>query len=313
MVKQCSFFLSCFSCFGKFAESEVLEDGIGELPEFGVVNLSWGLGVDSFSGFLNPGPLFSSDGVVLRFSEFLKSSLDLIIGEGSIMVGIEMFEGLLGELFGDTSFSSSSLITMFSLVLSSLFLSNFAESEVFEEGIGEMEEFFVVNFTWGLGVDLGSFSLNPFPLISSDGVVHGFSEVLNSNFDLIIGESLVVIGIEMFESSLGLSPGDALCSCLFSSGFLGIMAESEMFEEGIGESVEFFLVNFTWGGRVDLGSFSLNPFPLISSDGVVKRFSEFLKSNLDLIIGEGSIMVGIKLLETFFGLFPGKASSFSFN
>jgi hypothetical protein len=45
---------------------------------------------------------------------------------------------------------------------------------------------------------------------------------------------------------------------------------------------------------------------------VVKGFGELLKSNLDLIVRERSVVVGIKLMEAFFGLFPGKAFSFVF-
>jgi len=61
------------------AETEVVHDGVGEFKEFIVVNHTWGLGVDLCSGFFDPFPLFSSDGVFLGCSELLKSDLDFII------------------------------------------------------------------------------------------------------------------------------------------------------------------------------------------------------------------------------------------
>jgi len=64
---------------GKMADSEVFEDGIGEKEEFVLINFTWGLGVDLFTGLLNPFPLIFGDGMVLRFSKLLKSYLDLIV------------------------------------------------------------------------------------------------------------------------------------------------------------------------------------------------------------------------------------------
>jgi hypothetical protein len=89
-----------------FAEIEVLEDGVGELVEFFLVNFTWVLGVNLLSGGFNPFPLISGDGVVEGFSEFLKSDFDLIVGKGSTVVGIESLESFSGESFGDTSFTS---------------------------------------------------------------------------------------------------------------------------------------------------------------------------------------------------------------
>ena len=76
----------------EMAETEVMEDGISELPEFMFVNFTWSLGVDLFAGGLNPFPFFLSDDVVLLFSHCLKSYFDLFDGEGSVVVGIEGFE-----------------------------------------------------------------------------------------------------------------------------------------------------------------------------------------------------------------------------
>jgi len=80
------------------AEIEVLEDGVGESVELFVVNFTWSLGVDSLSGLLNPSPLFLGDGVVLGFSKLLKSNLDLIVGEGIVVVGVEVLVSSLGKL-----------------------------------------------------------------------------------------------------------------------------------------------------------------------------------------------------------------------
>lgn len=56
------------SLFSKVADLEMLEDGIGKFIEFLVINLSWGLGVNLSSSFLNPFPLISGESVVLGFS-----------------------------------------------------------------------------------------------------------------------------------------------------------------------------------------------------------------------------------------------------
>jgi hypothetical protein len=188
--------------FSEVAEIEVSEDGVGESEEFFLVNFTWGLFVNSFAGLLNPFPFGISDDVVLGFSELLKSSFDLTVGEGSVVVSIEGFETFF-SLFPVNALSSS---------FSSFFLhfsSDGAEIEVSEEGVGELVEFFSVNFTWGLGVDLFTGLLNPFPFGISDFVVKGFSELLNSNFDFIVGEEFAIVGIEGFETFVSKSSGDA--------------------------------------------------------------------------------------------------------
>jgi len=120
------------------ADIEVSEDGVGESEELFLVNFTWGLGVNSFSGFLDPFPFFSGDGVVLGFSKFLKSSFDFIVGEGAILVSIKFLESSSG-LFPVDAYSS--------------FSCEVAEFEVFKDGVGEFEELSLVNFTWGLGVN----------------------------------------------------------------------------------------------------------------------------------------------------------------
>jgi len=188
--------------FSEVAEIEVSEDGVGESEEFFLVNFTWGLFVNSFAGLLNPFPFGISDDVVLGFSELLKSSFDLTVGEGSVVVSIEGFETFFSLfLVNALSSSFSSFLLHFS--------SDGAEIEVSEEGVGELVEFFSVNFTWGLGVDLFTGLLNPFPFGISDFVVKGFSELLNSNFDFIVGEEFAIVSIEGFETFVSKSFGDA--------------------------------------------------------------------------------------------------------
>ena len=108
-----AFFLSVLSSFmsdssitfsSDFAEIEVMEDGISELPEFMFVNFTWSLGVDLFAGGLNPFPFFLSDDMVLLFSHCLNSYFDLFDGEGSVVVGIEVCETISSHFVADASF-----------------------------------------------------------------------------------------------------------------------------------------------------------------------------------------------------------------
>ena len=82
--------------FSEMAEIEVSGNGVDESVEFFLVNFTWGLGVNSFTGLLNPSPFYISDDVVLGFSELLKSSFDLIVVEGLVVVGIKSGVNLLG-------------------------------------------------------------------------------------------------------------------------------------------------------------------------------------------------------------------------
>jgi hypothetical protein len=185
-----------------------------------------------------------------------------------------------------------------------------AEIEVSEDSVGESEEFFHVNFTWGLGVNSLSSFLDPFPFFFGDGVVLGFSKSLKSNLDFIVGEGTTLVSVKSFESLFGLSPVDA-----FSSWFLHFfdeVAKIEMFKDSVGECVEFLYVNFTWGLGVNLVSGFLDPFPIFFGWCVALGFSKFLKSNLDFIVGEGATIVSVKFFESFFGQFPGDASFFTF-
>ena len=139
-----------------------------------------------------------------------------------------------------------------------------------EDGVGKSEEFFLVNFTWSLGVNSLSGFLDPGPFSIGDDVVLGFSKLLKSSFNLIVGEGSVVVSVKHFETFSGLFPVDAFSSLsAFFFSFSGEMAEVEVLEEGVGECVEFFLVNFTWGLGVNLFSGFLDPFPFVSGDDVV--------------------------------------------
>ena len=71
---------------------------------------------------------------------------------------------------------------------------------------------------------------------------------------------------------------------LFSFGLLSKMAEIEMSENSVGKSIEFFLINLSWGLRVNSLSCLLDPSPLFFSDGVVLGFGELLKSSLDFFV-----------------------------
>ena len=138
------------------------EDSVGESIEFFFVNFTWSLGVNSLSGLLDPFPLFLGDGVMLGFGEVFKSNLDFIVGEGTIMVGIESFETFCGEFMVNTF-----LFNVFTLSFSG----KVAETEMLEDGVGELMEFFLINFTWSLGVNLFSGLLDPFPLFLGDSVI----------------------------------------------------------------------------------------------------------------------------------------------
>jgi len=298
----------------KIAKTEVLEDSVSELIEFMFVNFTWSLGVDLFTGGFNPFPFFFSDDVVLGFSELLKSYLDLFVREGSIVVGIEGSETIISKFMVNALmhvvFISHflSVLSSFSSVLSSDFSitlsSHFAEIEVLEDSVSEMVKFFLVNFTWGLGVDLFAGGFNPFPLFLSDGVFHLFSEFLKSYLDLFVGEGSIVVGIEGSETISSKFMVNTLILSVFTSSMfsflltLDMFAEIEVFEDGVSELPEFMFVNFTWGLGVDLFAGGFNPFPFFLSDGVVHLFREFLKSYLDLFVGEGSVVVGIEVCET---------------
>jgi hypothetical protein len=58
---------------------------------------------------------------------------------------------------------------------------------VLHDCVGEFVEFFLVNNTWVLGVNSLSSLLNPSPLFGGNGVIKGFSEFLNTDFDFIVG------------------------------------------------------------------------------------------------------------------------------
>ena len=270
------------------------EDSISEFVEFLLVNFTWGLGVDLFAGGLNPFPFFLSDGVVHFFGKFLKSYLDLFVGEGSVVVGIEVSETFSSHIVVNAFVLTLLLIVFFDISIT--FSSKMAETEVLEDSVSELIEFFLVNFTFVMGVDLITGGLNPFPLFLGDDVVLGFSELLKSYLDLFVGEGSIVVGIEGSETISSKFVVNALILSSFSSFssvlssdisiiFSSKITETEVLEDSVSEFVEFFLVNFTWGLGVDLFAGGFNPCPFGFSDGVVHGTSEFLKSYLDLFVG----------------------------
>jgi len=106
-----------------------------------------------------------------------------------------------------------------------------------------------------------------------------------------------MVGIEGFETFFSEFMVNAFF--LYVLSFSGKVAEAEMSEDGVGEFVEFFVVNFTWSLGVNLLSGLLDPFPLFLGDSVMLGFGKLLKSNLDFIVGKGSRVVGIEGFETF--------------
>jgi len=96
------------------------------------------------------------------------------------MVGIKTFEGSFSLFVANTFFSWASLFSL-------SFSSKLTEVEVLHDCVGEFIEFFLVNNTWVLGVNSLSSLLNPSPLLGGNGVIKGFSEFLNTDFDFIVG------------------------------------------------------------------------------------------------------------------------------
>ena len=191
-----SFFFSC-----ERAEIKMSEDSVGESVEFSLVNFTWSCGVNSLSSGLDPSPLIGGEGVILGSSELFNSVFDFSIGEGSVMVGIESRETLSSLFLFNANLSWTSLISL-------SFLSKSAEIEMFEDSVGECVEFSLVNFTWSCGVNFLSGSLDPSPFFFRDGVMEGFSDLLNTNLDFIVGERSVMVGIESRETLSSEASGD---------------------------------------------------------------------------------------------------------
>lgn len=100
------------------------------------------------------------------------------------MVRIELFESLSSKFVGDATVAGIFIIIS-SLVIS-LFSGEVADFKVSEDSVSELIEFFLINFTWGGGIDFGTGLFGPFPVSISDGVVLGCGEILKSNLDLIV-------------------------------------------------------------------------------------------------------------------------------
>ena len=86
---------------------------VDESVELFMVNMTWVLGVNSLSSLFNPSPLFSGKGVIKGSSDLNNTVFHFFVGEGSVMVGIKIIEGIIG-LF---------VVNTFSFVFSSIFSS----------------------------------------------------------------------------------------------------------------------------------------------------------------------------------------------
>jgi hypothetical protein len=98
-------------------------------------------------------------------------------------------------------------------------LSKLTEVEVLHDSVGEFVEFLLVNMTWVLGVNSLSSLLNPSPLFCGNGMIKGSSDLLNTDFDFIVGEGSTIVGIKSRETFSSESFGDTFSS--FSINFDG--------------------------------------------------------------------------------------------
>ena len=137
-------------------------------------------------------------------------------------------------------------------------------------------------------------------------MVLGFSKLLKSYLDFIVGKGSVVVGIKFLESLSGhfvINTSFVLMMMFFTFFFSSKVADMEVLEDSVGKFPELMFVNFTWGLGVDLCTGLLNPFPFSVGNCMVLGFSKLLKSYLDFIVGKGSVVVGIKFLESLSGHF----------
>jgi hypothetical protein len=121
-------------------------------------------------------------------------------------------------------------------------------------------EFSLVDFTWVLGVNPFCFVLSPLLVGIGWFVVKSTGKVFKSDPDFTVREGTTIVGIESCECFFWLVFGNTIWSLLSSINSYG--ADSEMLEDGVGEFMEFSLVDFTWALGVNLCSFGLNPFPV---------------------------------------------------
>lgn len=75
---------------------------VDESEEFLMVNMPWVLGVNSLSSLFNPSPLFSGKGVIKGSSDLNNTGFHFFVGEGPVMVGIKLIEGIIGLLMVNT-------------------------------------------------------------------------------------------------------------------------------------------------------------------------------------------------------------------
>jgi len=158
-------------------------DGIGEFAEFLNVKTTITFGaVVCFELFSEPLIFFFGKGVSSGCSEISKSFFNFFSGSFTVVIGINMVENSFNLIGWDIA------VFIFMIAVTTLIssINKMAEIEVLEDSVEELIELFLIDFTWGLGVDLCSGFLDPFPLFSSDGVILLFSKVLNSDLDFIV-------------------------------------------------------------------------------------------------------------------------------
>ena len=229
-----SLFFSVFS--SEFAEIPMMGSSVDESVEFFMVNITWVLAVNSLSSLSNPTPLIGGKGVIKGCSDLLNTVFHFFVVEGSAMVGIKIIEGII-SLFVVNTLISATLFPIFS--------SEFAEIPMSDSSVDESVEFFMVNMTWVLCVNSLSSLFNPSPLIGGKGVIKGCSDMFNTDFNFIVGEGSAIVGIKSIEGMIGLYVVNTLL--VFLSLFSSEFAEMEMMGSSVGEFVEFFTVNNSWG------------------------------------------------------------------
>jgi hypothetical protein len=109
-----------------------------------------------------------------------------------------------------------------------------------------------------------------------------------------------VIGVEFAVNSLGLLPVNAF-----------LWADIVVLGDRVGESEEFTSANFADILFVDFLASRFNPIPILFSNGVVVMMGKSLETNLDFIIREGTVVVGIDIIVGLVGFIPSDAYSIS--
>ena len=164
------------------AEVEVFSNSVGEFEEFSFVNSSWVVGVNSCTSLLNPGPVGFGWFVVIVLSNSFKGMLDFIVREGSVSVGVSHMESFIGLVVRE----ASTLDLNFSKA-------SWANVEVLGNSVGECEEFFLVNLSWVVGVNLFTLGSNPGPVSFGWFVVVFSSNKFKTFSDLTVVKGSITV------------------------------------------------------------------------------------------------------------------------